>query len=350
MGIEPTDRGWRSAGFEDQEGHQTPFASPCDSPIKRPPRHQAGAVGCARQPPRASTRRSPSRRGELHRVQVLQERHGELARDAQRRPRLADRAGPGAASSGPSTSLGVGDPPRGWNSTSRSSAPDPACARARLRAPGRSITGRSSRGGPLGVGGREAAPPAPASATTRAQDLGRPGAPPPRPRRGTRRNRRALHAHTRPSRGQPRATRASITGSEASGSRAAKPAPCDARSAEPPPPRPGCASARRPRPGKRTPTPAARHAGPPLRAPPAPPPAPSTHPGQPRQPPAAEHPAPSRRLQLQPHTTPARVGAGQGRPGAPAPPDRAGAGGGALRVEHAPRRPTVRGGEATRAG
>ena len=27
MGIEPTVRCWRTAGFEDQEGHQTPFAS-----------------------------------------------------------------------------------------------------------------------------------------------------------------------------------------------------------------------------------------------------------------------------------------------------------------------------------
>ena len=61
MGIEPTVRCWRTTGFEDQEGHQTPFAStirpsmgagadqgPTESGAlrqsRRPPR-QAGAGG-----------------------------------------------------------------------------------------------------------------------------------------------------------------------------------------------------------------------------------------------------------------------------------------------------------------
>src|SRR4051812_13694065 len=40
MGIEPTTRGERAAGFEDQEGHQTPIASVVCG--KRPP----GLPGC----------------------------------------------------------------------------------------------------------------------------------------------------------------------------------------------------------------------------------------------------------------------------------------------------------------
>ncbi|GEM_PF-7040136 len=60
MGIEPTVRCWRTTGFEDQEGHQTPFASTirpstsvADGPSAGPCGNRAGSRGKQAQAGRA---------------------------------------------------------------------------------------------------------------------------------------------------------------------------------------------------------------------------------------------------------------------------------------------------------